>query len=72
VRRRSGADAPRVKNLCISFLFALVGLTPGRWAGQDTLLFRVKVGERELEAKLTLGSDESGHVVATIMLASED
>ncbi|HXP60433.1 MAG TPA: hypothetical protein VN829_08080 [Dongiaceae bacterium] len=66
------ADDQRVKDLCISFLFALVGLTPGRWARRDTLLFRAKVGERELEAKLTLGLDESGNVVATIMLASED
>ena len=66
------AGEQRVKELCTSFLFAVVGLTPGRWAGQDTRLFRVKVGERELEAKLSLGLDESGNVVATIMLASED
>jgi hypothetical protein len=66
------ADDQRVKDLGTSFLFAVVGLTPGRWARRDTLLFRVKVGERELEAKLTLGLNESGHVVATIMLASED
>ena len=67
-----GAEDQTVKDVCTSALFALVGLTPGRWMGRDNLCFSVKVGEGELEAKLTLGRDESGDAVATIMLAPED
>ena len=66
------ADDPRVKDLCYGLLFAAVGLTPGRWSGQDTLRFGFKTGERQLEAKLVLGPGDDGELVATLMLLAED
>jgi hypothetical protein len=67
-----GAQDERVKELCRWLLFAAVGLISDPGSDQDTLRFAVLTGERQLEAKLTAGLDDSGKLVATIMLPGED